>query len=275
MAVLPQEQLRLARAARGEGLEALSARTGLRVHHVRAIEEGRFADLPPGIYGRAAIRAFAAAYALDAEAVLAECELLLAPVEDPIGAMARLRGIAGTAGVAASTTTGRIPPSVAPAWRPFAAVGIDAAVAGVLLGLVCGGAAVVARVPVSALRPASIALSVIGFLFGAADYVWLAGVAGVTLGEYAVGWTPRQRDPRPLTLHAIARRTRAAATADARAIRAAGAWVGRLTRGAGRNAPPPAPSPSLPPPPDREEVLTWSMSRRASVPPPPPHRLRD
>src|SRR5947207_12068148 len=94
----PHEQLRCARAQRGEDLAALSARTGLRVHHIRAIEEGRLGDLPRGIYGRAAIRSFAAAYALDADAVLADCEVLLPRVEDPIDALARVRGIAPSAG---------------------------------------------------------------------------------------------------------------------------------------------------------------------------------
>jgi hypothetical protein len=270
----PQDQLRRARAERGEDLETLSARTGLRVHHVRAIEEGRFGDLPPGIYGRAAIRSFATAYALDADAVVAACEPLLAPVVDPIGAMARMRGVAGAAEAEPSDPSPAMPSSPT-SWRSFVAVGIDAALAGVLLCLVAGGAALLVRVPVSALSPAVASLSMIGLLFGGASYVWLAGLAGTTLGEYAVGWAPPQRDPRPLTLGAIVRRARAAATADARAILDAGAWVGRRLRAEERSVPPPVPLPSPPRLHDREELLTWSMSRRASVPPPPRHPLHD
>src|SRR6478736_8476968 len=125
----PHEQLRCARAQRGEDLAALSARTGLRVHHVRAIEEGRLGDLPPGIYGRAAIRSFAAAYALDADAVLADCEPLLRQLEDPIGALARMRGVAPPADRSPGPRSAVIA-LAGPAWRPFVAATVDGAVAG-------------------------------------------------------------------------------------------------------------------------------------------------
>src|SRR5947207_7039025 len=89
-----REQLGRARAACGEELSALSRRTGIRLQHLRAIEEGRFADLPPGIYARSTIRAFAGACGLDAAAVLADCEPLLPTVDDPINALARkVRGV--------------------------------------------------------------------------------------------------------------------------------------------------------------------------------------
>jgi hypothetical protein len=264
----PHEQLRCARVQRGEDLASLSARTGLRVHHVRAIEEGRLGDLPPGIYGRAAIRSFAAAYALDADAVLADCEPLLRQLEDPIGALARMRGIAP-----ADVSKGPPPAVIAlagPAWRPFAAATVDGAVAGALLVTASGGAALLARVSVPALSSSAVALFLLGLMLGAASYVWLGGLGGTTFGEYAVGPEDRHRDPRPLTLRAIALRSLAAATADARAIYGLGVRVGRrLTPDGVRSAPPPAPSPSPPRSRDREEALTWSMNRRASVPPPP------
>jgi Helix-turn-helix domain len=270
--VAPHERLRRARAERGEDVEALSARTGLRPHHVRAIEEARFADLPPGIYGRAAIRTFAAAYALDSEEVLADCEPLLPRLEDPISALARSHGMVSAptqspaeparAAIAATTLT----------WRPFGAASLDGAIAGALLLTVSAGTALLARVSLAALSSSGVSLFLVGLVLGSAYYVWLGGLGGTTFGEYAVGPAHRRRDPRPLTLRAIALRTIAAATADARAIHACGQWTGqRLRRGGGRSAPPPEPSPSPPRLPDREELLTWSMSRRASVPPP---RLR-
>jgi helix-turn-helix protein len=271
----PHEQLRRARAERGEDLAALSARTGLRIHHIRAIEAGHFRDLPPGLYGRAAIRSFALAYGLDAEAVLAGCEELLPHVEDPIAALARMRGVTpahAAATIAPATVTG----AAAPAWRPFAAATVDGAVAGALLVGTSGGAALLARVSLRALSPSAIALFGLALLLGAIYYVWLGGLGGTTFGEYAVGPDARQRDPRPLTLPAIARRTVAAATADARAIYGLGFWAGRRLRPADveRSAQPPAPSPSPPPPHGRGEALTWSMSRRGSVPPPPLHPRR-
>lgn len=270
--IAPHERLRRARAERREDLVALSARTGLRPHQVRAIEEGRFGDLPPGIYGRAAIRTFAAAYSLDPDEVLADCEPLLPRFEDPISALARSRGVVPVPQPSPATAT---PSAVVPAtvtWRPFGAASLDGAIAGALLISVSAGAALLARVSLAALSSSAVSLFLVGLVLGSAYYVWLGGLGGTTFGEYAVGPAIRRRDPRPLTLRAITLRTIAAATADARAIHGCGKWIGRqLRRGGGRSAPPPEPSPSPPPPPGREELLTWSMSRRATVPPP---RLR-
>jgi hypothetical protein len=268
-AIAPDEQLRRARAARGEALDALSRRTGLRVHHLRAIEDGRFGDLPPGIYGRSAIRAYAAAYGLDADAVLTACEPLLPRVEDPIDALARMRGVPVTSTAGAMTAAS----PAALDWRPLGAASVDGAIAGAELIVIIVAAAMVARVSLVDLGNAAPSLFMLGVALAAGYYVWLGGLCGATVGERAVGPRPRDRDPRPLTLRAIALRARAAATADARAIHALGWWMGRRLTAA-RTAPPLEPAPSPPPPRGREEALTWSMSRRASVPPPPLHRLR-
>jgi|SRR5579872_4411252 len=265
----PYEQLRCARAQRGEDLATLSARTGLRVHHIRAIEEGRLSDLPSGIYGRAAVRSFAAAYGFDPDAVLADCMALLPQIADPIDALARMRGVAPpTAPIAAGSQ--RTPASAAVRFRPFAAATVDGAVTATLFLATSAAAALLARVSIGALSSSAVSLFLVALILDAAYYVWLGGLAGRTFGEYAVGPEPLARDPRPLTLRAIALRTLAAATADARAIYRCGVWVGRLTRvGGARTAPPPALSPSPPPPAGRAEALTWSASQRGSVPPPP------
>lgn len=266
------ERLRSARAARGEDLSTLSARTGLRVHHIRAIEDGRFGDLPAGIYGRSAVRSFAAAYGLDPEAALAECRALVPQVEDPIDGLARARGVPPHSERAAHGPTPAIRVTER-RWRPFAAAVVDGAVTGAVLLALSAAAALSARVSIGALGPSAIFLFLVGLIFGAAYYVWVGGLAGRTFGEYAVRREPLHRDPRPLTLRAIALRTMAAASADARAFYAVGMWVGRrLTRAAAsRTVPPNEPWPSPPPPRDREEALTWSMNQRASVPPPPLH----
>jgi len=267
--VAPHELLRSARARRGDDLAALSSRTGLRVHHIRAIEEGRLGDLPPGIYGRAAIRSFATAYGLDAEAVLADCDTLLPRVEDPIDAIARVRGIATASDRGANATP--VPPGAAEIrLRPIAAATLDGAVMSGVLAAAIAGAALISRVSIAALDSSPVPLCLVALILGTAYYAWLGGLSGATFGEYAVGPQRLRRDPRPLTLRAIALRTLAAATADARAFYAFGMWASRyLTRGAARSVPPPALSPSQPPPLDREEALTWSMNQRASVPPPP------
>jgi len=272
-AVAPHERLSRARAERGEDLERLSARTGLRVHHVRAIEAGRFADLPPGIYARAAIRSLAVAYALDADDILRDCEALLPRVDDPIEALARLRGVAPAAEPATAAAAAR-PAGPLPGWRTFAAASVDGAIAGALLAAAGAGAALLARVSPAALQASAGPLFLIGLFLGAGYYIWLGGLAGTTMGEIVVGGARRARDPRPLTLRAIALRTLAAATADARGIRALGQCAGRRLILAGRSVRPPAPSPSPPRSLDRVEALTWSMRGRASVPPPPRRRPR-
>lgn len=269
-----QEQLRRARAEHGEDLASLSARTGLRIHHVRAIEAGRFGDLPAGIYGRAAVRSLASAYGLDPEAALASCDPLLPRVADPLDALARVRGVARTPDrIPAAPAAARLVPHVR--LRPFAAAALDGIVTGALLVAITAGAALLARAPIAALRSSAVALAVVGLILDVLYYVWLGGVVGTTFGEFTIGPDPLPRDPRPLTLRAIARRTLATATADARALLVVGIWIGRLTRvRAGRTAPTPAPSPSPPQPPGREEVLTWSMNRQACVPPLPLRRQR-
>jgi uncharacterized RDD family membrane protein YckC len=277
--VAPHERLRSARIEHGEELSALASRTGLRVHHIQAIEEGRFTDLPRGIYGRAAIRTFAKAYALDADGMVAECETLLPQIDDPIAALSRMRGMTPAVhALSDSAPTKATAPGGSPAWRPFAAATLDGAVAALLLVVACAGAALVVRMPISALGSSASALFALGLVLAAAYYVCLGGLSGTTLGESAVGATHAARDPRPLTLRAIVLRTLAAATADARAIHGVGMWTARvLTRpGAARSVRPPAPSPLPPPPPGRVEALTWSTTGRACVPPPPlrPRRVR-
>jgi hypothetical protein len=87
------ERLRQARVSRGECLQTLAQRIGVRVSVLRSIEAGRYDELPPGIYGRAAMRAFAEALGFDGQAVIRECDAHLPPVEDPIAGLARVRGI--------------------------------------------------------------------------------------------------------------------------------------------------------------------------------------
>jgi len=267
----PQELLRCARARRGEDLAALSARTGLRIHHIRAIEEGRFGDLPAGVYARATIRSFAVAYGLDPDEVLAGCSGLLPSVEDPIDALGRARGTARAPEPAAPPASSAIVVE-GRRLRTFAAATVDGVVVATLLLATGLAAALLAGVSIGALSSSAISFFVVGLIFGTGYYVWMGGLSGTTFGEYAVGQAVLHRDPRPLTLHAIAMRTLGAATADSRAIYRMGLWTRcRVTRGAARSVPPPEPSPLPPPPPVREEALTWSANRRASVPPPPLH----
>src|SRR5919197_3481639 len=87
------EEIREARLRRREDVESLARRAGIRPEMLRAIEDGRFDDLPPGVYARSAIRACAAALGLPADEIVAACQPLLPAVEDPVVALARLRGV--------------------------------------------------------------------------------------------------------------------------------------------------------------------------------------
>ena len=147
------QRLRLARTTHDKDLAAFSRLIGIRVDHVRAIEDGRFSDLPAGIYGRAAVKAYAGACGLDPAAVLADAEAWLVSMDDPIIGIARLKGlrvptppppvegappVAPPADVAAALAT----------WRPLAASLIDAGIISALLGIVVLSAVAALFVPV-------------------------------------------------------------------------------------------------------------------------------
>ncbi len=76
--------LRRARLERGIDLMELAARTRLSPRVVQQIDEGRFAELPGGLYARAYVRAFASEVGLDPRHVLLELEPVLPTVDDPI-----------------------------------------------------------------------------------------------------------------------------------------------------------------------------------------------
>src|SRR5689334_7644439 len=86
------ELMKQARIAAGLTFEAVAGRTGVREPLLAAMESGRWHDLPHGLYARAAVRNYATFLGLDPDPILAACESQLAPMEDPIAALARLRG---------------------------------------------------------------------------------------------------------------------------------------------------------------------------------------
>jgi hypothetical protein len=83
--------LHRARVQRGMGLSELAARTLLSPHILHKIDDGRFAELPGGLYARSYIRAYASAVGLDPEEAVRELAERLPPAEDPFPA---LRGAA-------------------------------------------------------------------------------------------------------------------------------------------------------------------------------------
>ena len=222
-----------ARAARGESVSAFAQRIGVREPYVRAIEEDRLADLPKGIYGRAAIRTYAQAAGLDPAETLAACEALLPELDDPISGLARMRGVRQPKVAPARADSGSHPAApngmpgadLLPRWQVVAAAAVDAAVVVGLLLVVVLCAVTAMTVPMSALAESGGAFGVMGVLLGAAYFVWFGGLRGATLGEQWLG--VEQEHPRhpALTLAAIGACALRSATRDTRSIERLGAAI--------------------------------------------------
>ena len=75
--------LHRARLQRGIGLSRLAALTLLSPPILDKIDEGRFAELPGGLYARSYIRAFASAVGLDPEEAVRDLAERLPPAGDP------------------------------------------------------------------------------------------------------------------------------------------------------------------------------------------------
>ena len=82
-----ETRLHRARIDRGIDLTDLATRTRLSPHVLRKIDEGRFAELPAGVYARAYVRAFAAEVGLQPEEAVQELEAVLPPAEDPLNGL--------------------------------------------------------------------------------------------------------------------------------------------------------------------------------------------
>lgn len=177
-------RLRQARERKGLTLTAIARAQGVREHNLQLIERNAFEDLPTGLYGRTAVRAYASAVGIDGDAAVADVADRLRAPEDPIDGLARVRGIdrprPKRAEVAPSV---RDPVRLPIAWRtPVAGVidsailiGIDAA----LLGLT---SAVVRVRPADLLEAALPALLVVFALIAAMYFVLLGGLRRATIG---------------------------------------------------------------------------------------------
>src|SRR5574339_184150 len=86
--------LRQAREARGLTIDDIGRKTGARKALLHLIDDGAFERLPAGLYGRAAVRAYATAVGIDPAAALAAVAAELPRGEDPLDGLARVRGLA-------------------------------------------------------------------------------------------------------------------------------------------------------------------------------------
>ncbi len=215
------ERLGALRAARGQSLDALAREIGVRRENLIAIEEGRFSDLPTGIYGRAAVKAFASAVGLDPVELLAACEPFLRQAEEPIEGLARIRGLARPKRpVRAQSPVETVDPRESPVWRPLAAAAVDALVIAGFLLVVVFSAALSLVVPISALDRSPAWFALVGMVLGFGYFAWFGGLAGATVGERVVGLTASELPT--VTLRDVGIRTLRSATEDMRSIRRLG-----------------------------------------------------
>jgi transcriptional regulator with XRE-family HTH domain len=229
------ERLRRARTSRGEALPDLAARIGVREGVLRAIEDGRFDLLPPGIYARAAIRSYSSALGLDPAEILDACAPSLPAVEEPISAIGRLRGVRTAAIETPAPTRGTVPAppagSAKPDWRLAAASAVDACVVGTLLLALIAIARIATAAPIATLgRSGAMSFAMMGSILALSYFAWFGGLSGSTAGARALGLA-RAFDPAPITLDELMRRALRAATDDLRFVAESGTWIGGAFRG--------------------------------------------
>jgi hypothetical protein len=224
-------------------LEALCARTALSPGVLRKLDEGRFEELPGGLYARSYIKSFAAEVGLDPDEALRNVEHLLPETPDPLSVLRELKGPSPSERLFSSVVEKLRPravtpkeeavdlpllpfsvPSgadtqpapaadlaVAPATRDrltrWGAAALDAAVLiainAGLVLLIAWGSGLTAR---SLVREDSIALAALCSVPTALYFILFNGIAGRTLG----GWLcrlPQACVTHPLTLDDILRRS--------------------------------------------------------------------
>lgn len=86
-----QVDLHRARLASGLSLEDLLGRTALSIGVLKKIDEGRFSDLPPGLYARSYVKTFAVEVGVEPELALANLEPVLPSAPNPIPVMSKVR----------------------------------------------------------------------------------------------------------------------------------------------------------------------------------------
>ena len=200
---MTHERLRRLREQKGWSLDDLERRTGVRARILGLIDRGAFSELPTGLYGRSAIRAYANAVGLQPEQVLNEVAELLPIAEDPLDGLARVRGLPRRPSAAPRTAEsfGAAEPRAESAgtelaaaggsqawWRPLAATAVDLGLLAVidltlllLTALACGTSVAVAA------RAAAPAMAILVVLIAVLYFVLLGGVRNATVGARVAG----------------------------------------------------------------------------------------
>ncbi len=182
-------RLKLARERRGLTLTTIARDCGVREHNLALIERNAFEDLPTGLYGRAAVRAYASAVGLDPDAAVADVADRLRTPEDPIDGLARVRGIdrprpRRTVDVAPGVSRPvRLPVS----WRTPAAAVIDSSLLIGIDAILLTLTALVAGVRPSDILHAALPSMIVVFgLIAGFYFVLLGGVRRATIGAQLV-----------------------------------------------------------------------------------------
>jgi hypothetical protein len=205
---------------------ALASRTGVRVKLLHAIADGRFGDLPSGLYGRAAIRAVAASLALPVDEVIAECAPLLAEVDDPIAGLARVRGLRAAPARRREVLHADVVPSAI--WRLGAAATIDGLIVAGLLLVVVAATATIPDAHLHAMSgSAAPAFTVFAVALAAWYFLLFGGVAGMTAGTFAARPSTSIRPAEGSDAHAVMVRAARCACRDLRFLQVLGAHTGR------------------------------------------------
>jgi len=209
------ERLRRRREQKGWRIEDLERRTGVRSHLLELIDRGQFAELPTGLYGRSAVRAYAEAVGLSADEVLEEVAPLMRAVEDPLDGLARVRGIKRTPGrpssesIAAASGAAAAAPSIVRGvqWPQLTAAAVDATLLiGIDVALVwltaiaCG--TTIEAIPRIALVP----IGLLSAFFAGLYFVLLGGVRNATVGARVAGVAEPDTRSGALDVHEVAAR---------------------------------------------------------------------
>ena len=86
-----QVDLHGARLASGLSLEDMLGRTALSIGVLKKIDEGRYAELPPGLYARSYVKKFAVEVGVEPELALANLAPVLPAAPDPLPVMREVR----------------------------------------------------------------------------------------------------------------------------------------------------------------------------------------
>jgi transcriptional regulator with XRE-family HTH domain len=179
------ERLRTIRERRGLTLTTIARQHGVREQNLLLIERNAFEQLPTGIYGRHAVRAYAAAVDLCPDEVLAEVVDRLRVPEDPMEGIARVRGLP-RASRRDEHVLSRIPAVRTPAndaWRQMAAAAIDGALLVAIDLLLLQMTARVAGVAAAdVLRVGALPLIAVCAVIAALYFVLLGGIGRATIG---------------------------------------------------------------------------------------------